>query len=194
MVIPRPGKKHINLFYYQSTTRIWRRLLPFNLVLWIVWWFAPDLPSFQPPKDEIILYAAIISTTIMILFFLMSNKSYVRANRGHVIIGVPFYRVKIPYSYIKSLRITDLKHALNGVKLKKGDIKFILRYAADTPVSALILKELPKPEGIMHIFFPRYMFLAANRGFFFLLEDLMGFNTEFESRLNSARTIEDVTN
>jgi len=184
MVIPRPGKKYINLFYYQSMTRIWRRLLPFNLVLWIVWWFAPSLPSFQPPKDEIVLYAAIASTTIMVLIFLMSNKAYVRANREYMYIGVPFYRVKIPYSYVKSLRITDL--------LEKGDIKFILRYEADTPVSALILKEMPKPEGILHLFLPRYMFLAANRGFFFLLEDLMGFKSEFDSRLKSSRTIEEL--
>lgn len=193
MVKSRTGKKHLLLFYYQTMTRIWKRLLAFALVLWGAWWFAPSLPSFQPPKDEIIYYAGVAVTSIMVIIFLMRRGATIRAEQDHLIIAVPFYRLKIPYSYVKSMRITDLKHALNGVSLKKGDKKFVRRYAGDTPVSALILKEMPKPIGVLHLFFPKYMFLAEGRGMFFLLEDIMGFNAEFESQFNSSRTIEEMS-
>ncbi len=192
MVKEKIGSKYILKFYYQSMDRLWRRLLIFDLVIWLAWWYAPIIPSFRPPVDELLYYLGIIVTVVMLLALLVRRRSYVRANRDHLIVGTPLFRTKISYTTVKSLRITDLKHALIGVNLSRSDKKFIRKFAGNTPVSAIILKEMPKSVFFIRLFFPKYMFLAENRGLFFYVDQIMEFNTEFDDRFNSSIMIGDM--
>lgn len=175
------------LFYFYAIDRLWRRLLIFDAVLWLAWWFAPYSPYLAPPNDQVLFFAGIAIAVFAILFYTLPKRAVVRVEKDQLLVSVPFYTFKIPYAYVKSMQITELKHALKGVEMKKSEIKFLQRFDLKTPVAVLLLKEIPKPVWLLPFFFPSYWFLAEGRGMIFMVENLMAFNNEFNESLTSAR-------
>ena len=181
------GRKHRLLFYKHSMDRIWRSLLLLDFILWISWWFAPYIPAFQPPKDWPLEFGGFAILLMLLIVFYMRNNSFVQARDDYLLIKVPLYRLKIPYSFCETVRTAEMRRVLSGAKLTPGDRRFLKPYRGDTTVLMLILRVYPKSMGILRIFFPRYMFLTDQQGFLLLIKHWIDFSTEFDSRINMAR-------
>jgi hypothetical protein len=182
------GQKHRILFIPHSLNRLWRYLMFLDIVIWVVWWFAPDDPIFAPPRDEYLFYAGIAVLILMLFFFLIRRWGYVQARYDHVRIVVPFYRLKIPYSRIKTVRMEEFRKLFKYRKLKWADKRFLKPYFWKT-VATLHLDKYPKSIRVIRFFMPNHMILPKKAGFLFLLKDYMAFVTEVDSRLNVYRDV-----
>ena len=183
----KSGKKFRLLFYKHAMNRIWRSLLLFDLVLWVVWYFAPYVPAFFV-VDQIIMQAALAVTLLLLISLMMRNAAYVQAREAYVMIKVPFYRLRIKYEETEALRPAELRVALQDAKLSGGDRRFLKAYPGNLTVMALILRQKIRRFG-MRLFLPRYMFLGSEKpGFLLVVRDWMDFSAEFESRVGVARS------
>lgn len=181
---PKPGKKHPILFIPQSFNRVWRHLLLFDILLWVMWWFAPIGGKwlFSPPRDQHLLFAGIVVLILMLFFFVTRNWSYVQAREDHLRVEVPLYRLKIPYSLVKGIRMMEINRLVNFNRLNWADKRFLQKYRRKT-VAALYLTYYPK-GFLMRLFIPRYLFLPKGTGFLFLVREYMVLITEVDALLN----------
>lgn len=183
----RPGKKHRILFISQSINRIWRNLLLIDIILWIVWWFAPyGNPIFAPPNDIYIMYAGVVVLLLMLFFFLIRKWGYVQAKAKHVLVVVPFFRLRIPYKHIESVRMTEFKKLFKYRGLSWANKRFLRPYFRKT-VATLHLNGYPLPYSLIRFFLPTHMILPRDTGFIFPIKDFLKFNTEVDSRLTIQR-------
>ncbi len=183
----KPGKKHKLLFIPHSINRIWRNLLLLVIVLFVLWWFAPYGDIFFGPDwdNYVYLYPGIFFTLLMIFFILIRNWGSIQARPKHVIIQIPFFRIKVPYDIINNVRMTEFKSLFTYRDLNWADKRFLRPYFKNT-VATLYLKRYPKGVGILRIFAP-YLFLSNETGFLFLIRDFVGFNTEVDSRMGAQK-------
>lgn len=183
----KPGKKHRIIFVTHSMNRVWRNLLFAAAVVWIVWWSAPYTGSiFSPPNDFYLEYAGYVLLGLMLLIFLLRNQAWIQAREKHVVIRVPFFRLRIPYANIENVRMSSFRELHRGVALNWSARRFLKPYFRTT-VAALLLKKYPIPPVLLRIFMPNYVFLPKGTGFMVLIKDYIGFNTEVDSRLSAAR-------
>lgn len=184
----KPGKKHRIIFISHSLKRVWRNLLFADLVLWIIWWVAPyfDSPYFLPPNDQYLALGALILLFFMFLAFFLRSRGFIQARDGHILLRVPLFRLKIPYTHVENVRMASFREIYRGVDLNWASRRFLKPYFNET-VATLMLKSFPISSGFLRIFIPSYLFLPKGTGFLVLIKDYIGFNTEVDSRLNEAR-------
>jgi hypothetical protein len=184
----RPGKKHRIIFISHSLKRVWRNLLFADIVLWIVWWVAPysGSPYFLPPNDLYLAIAAIFLLFVMFVVFFLRSRGFVQAREGHILLRVPLFRLKIPYTHVENVRMAAFREIYRGVDLNWAMRRFLKPYFKET-VATIILKTFPMSYGLLRIFIPNYLFTPKGAGFVVLIRDYIGFNTEVDSRLNEAR-------
>ena len=183
----KSGRRHKLLFFRHSMDRIWRAILIFDLVLWAAFWFAIYIPAFMPPRDRTLFLAAEILLILGIIFYLIRNTAYIQAREDHMRLAVPLYRLNIPYGFVQSLRTNEFSQIYTLSELNWSNKRFFRPYFGATMVT-LILRQFPKAPGTLQIFLPKYLFLPKDVGFLFLINDWMGFSTEFDSRMNIYRT------
>lgn len=185
----KPGKKHRIVFVSHSMTRVWRNLLFADIILWIVWWAAPYAGTsyFMPPNDQYLAYAGATILALVILVLLMSGRGYIQARQDHILLRVPLWRLKIPYTHVENVRMAAFREIYRGVDLNWAMRRFLKPYFKET-VATVILKTFPKPYGLLRMVIPNYLFLPKGVGFLVLIKDYIGFNTEVDSRLNEARS------
>jgi hypothetical protein len=184
----KPGKKHRIIFITHSLNRVWRNLLFADVVIWIVWFWAPysGSPYFMPPYDQYLFYAGTILFGLMVLAFLFRKSGYVQAKTNHVLLRVPIFRLRIPFDYIENVRMASFREIYKGVNLNWAARRFLKPYFRET-VATLPLKQFPLAPGLLRIFIPSYLFLPKDTGFLLLIKDYIGFNTEVDSRINVFR-------
>ena len=175
------GKKHKLLFYRHAMDKVWRSLLMFDIILWLIWYIAPLLPTFHPPKDRILFYSGIAIFVMMVIVFFIRNGAYVQARPEHLLLKIPLYSLKIPYGQINGLRTSEMGKVLESGRLRGSDRRFLKPYRRGTTVLSLILWEYPKSETALRLFFPSYMFLKDDKGFLIFIRDWMTLSTEYES-------------
>lgn len=185
----KPGNKHQIIFISHSLKRVWRNLLFADIVLWIVWWVAPysGSPYFLPPNDQYLAYAAIVLLFLMFLVFFLRGRGFIQAREGHILLRVPLFRLKIPYTHVENVRMAAFREIYRDVDLNWSSRRFLKPYFRET-VATLRLRSFPISYGFLRIFIPGYLFLPTGTGFLVLIKDYIGFNTEVDSRLNEARS------
>lgn len=183
----KPGKKHKLLFIPHSINRIWRNLLLLDIVLFVLWWFAPYGDIFFGPDwdNYAYLYPGIVVLILMLFFLMIRNWGYIQARPNHVLIRIPFFRVKVPYNIINHVRMTEFRTLFTYRNLNWADKRFLRPYFKNT-VATLHLKRYPKGSGILRTF-ASYLFLPNEPGFLFLIRDYVGFNTEVDSRMGAQK-------
>ncbi len=177
----KSGKKHKLLFYRHAMDKVWRSLLMFDIILWLIWYIAPLLPSFYPPKDRILFYSGVAVLAMMIIVFFIRNGAYIQARPEYLMLRIPLYRVKIPYNKINGLRTSEMGKVMDSGRLSGSNRRFLKPYRRGTTVMSLIFLEWPKSEVALRLFFPSYMFLKGDKGFLIYIRDWMNLSTEFES-------------
>lgn len=179
----KPGKKHKLMFIPHSINRIWRNLLLLDIVLFVLWWFAPYGDVFFGPDwdNYVYLYPGIVVLILMLFFLLIRNWGSIQARPTHVLITIPFFRLKVPYDIINHVRMTEFRSLFTYRDLNWADKRFLRPYFKGT-VATLHLRKYPGLSGVLRLFTP-YLFLPDEPGFLFLIRDFVGFNNEVDSRM-----------
>ena len=187
----QPGEKHRLIFVRHSLTRLFRNLLFATVIIWGVWWVAPYFPGpFSPPNDQYLFWAGTGLFGLMVFVFLIRQRGFVQARSNHVLIALPFFRVKIPYTNIENVRMVQFKDLYEKKKMSWAQKRFLTHYFAQT-VSTINLHNFPVAEGLLRFFLPTYIFIPNDkgRGFVMYIKHYLEFNTEVDSRLNEYRAV-----
>lgn len=187
----QPGEKHVIIFVRHSLTRLFRNLLFATLIFWIVWWIAPYTPGpFRPPHDKYLYWAGTGLGITTIIVFLLRRRGFVQARSNHILLALPFFRLKIPYSNIENVRMVRFKDLYDREKLSWAQKRFLSPYFHQT-VSTINLHNFPVAEGLLRFFLPSYIFKPRDkgRGFVMYIKHYLEFNTEVDSRLNEFRAV-----
>lgn len=185
------GQKHSMIFIRHSLTRIFRNLIFVNIIIGVVWWVAPYTPGpFQPPNDFYIQWLGIFLVVIMLLALLLRNTSFVQAKPTHILLAIPFFRLKIPYANVQNVRMVQFRDLYDRKKMSWSQKRFLNPYFPKT-VATINLTKFPVAEGLLRIFLPSYLFIPRDkgRGFVIYTKYYLEFNTEVDSRLNAARSM-----
>lgn len=183
------GKKHGLTFVRHSFTRLFRNLLFATLIIWVIWWIAPYTPGpFRPPNDKYLFWAGTIFAVTTLLVFLMRRRGFVQARSNHILLALPLFRLRIPYSHIENVKMTQFKKIYAREKMSWSEKRFLTPYFTQT-VSTIHLHKFPVAEWLLRFFLPAYIFLPKSKGKGFVIHTkfYLEFNTEVDSRLNVAR-------
>lgn len=181
-------RKHRLLFYQHSMDRLSVKLLLLSLIFWVGWWYAPLIPLFRPPQDGFLFWGALFTSLILLISLFLRSRAFVQVQTKQLLIKYPFFRLRIPYSLVKGVRMVEMKKALQGTRLSFSNRRFVKPYH-QTIVATLHLLDYPKPERWLHLFLPRYIFLGRGKGFILHITYWMDFNVEVDSRLS--RSLDD---
>lgn len=187
----KPGARHIIIFVRHSLTRLFRYLLLATLIIWVIWWTAPYSPGpFRPPNDKYLSWAGTALFFVMVIVFLVRHRGFVQARSNHVLLALPLFRLKIPYTNIENMRMAQFKELYDQKKLSWSQKRFLTPYMIHT-VSVINLYNYPVAEGLLRFFLPSYIFLPKEkgRGFVIFTEQYLEFNTEVDSRLNEYKAV-----
>lgn len=187
----KPGNKHSIIFVRHSLTRLFRNLLFATVIIWIVWWLAAYTPGpFRPPNDKYLAWAGIALSTLVLLVFFLRRRGFVQARSNHIMLGLPFFRLKIPYTNVENMSMAQFRDLYAQRKLSWSQKRFLSPYMIHT-VSVINLYQFPLSEGLLRFLLPGYIFLPKEkgRGFVIFTEDYVGFNTEVDSRLNEYKAV-----
>lgn len=185
------GDKHSIIFIRHSLTRIFRNLVFVNIIIGVIWWVAPYTPGpFQPPNDVYIQWLGIFLLIVMILALLLRNSGFVQAKSNHILLAIPFFRVKIPYENVENVRMVQFRDLYDRKKMSWTEKRFLNPYFPKT-VATINLNKFPISEGLLRIFLPNYLFIPREkgRGFVIYTKFYLEFNTEVDSRLNATRSL-----
>ncbi len=185
------GEKHSLIFIRHSLTRVFRNLLFINIIVAVIWWVAPYTPGpFQPPNDVYILWLGEFLLVIMILALLFRNRGFVQAKSNHILLAIPLFRLKIPYSIVENVRMVQFKDLYDKKTMSWSEKRFLSPYFPKT-VATINVNKFPIAEGLMRIFLPSYFFIPRSKGKGFVIHTkyYLEFNTEVDSRLNAARSL-----
>lgn len=182
------GKKHRLLFYRHTMDRLWKLALLLDVVLWLGWWYAKsgEVPPFQPPDDIWLLGAAIFVLFFVLFTFLVRNMGFVQTRKDHLLLATPFFRLKVSYRRIVSVRPVEFRHLYEIRKLSWANQRFLRPYFGRTLV-AVSLKGYPMSLAIMKVFLPAQFFNPRETGFLFLVPDWMSLSTEVDSFIGAWR-------
>lgn len=183
------GEKHRLIFARHSLTRLFRNLLFATLIIWLVWWIAPYTPGpFRPPNDVYLFWAGTIFLAVTLLVFLMRRRGFIQARNNHILLALPLFRLRIPYSHVENVRMTKFKDIYDREKMSWSEKRFLSPYLPKT-VSTISLNNFPVSEWLLRLFLPSYIFLprSKGKGFVIYVDQYLQFNTEVDSRLNAAR-------
>lgn len=187
----KPGERHVIIFVRHSLTRLFRNLLFATVIIWGVWWVVPYFPGpFSPPKDQYLFWGGTGLFAAMVLAFLIRHRGFVQARSNHVLIALPFFRLKVPYTNIEDTRMVQFKDLYERQKMTWAQKRFLTHYFAQT-VSVINLHNFPVSEGLLRFFLPDYIFIPRDkgRGFVMYIKHYLEFNTEVDSRLNEYRAV-----
>lgn len=186
----KSAQKHRIIFIRHSLNRVWRNLIVIDVILWGAWWMAPYTPGdyFKPPNDVYLFIGACALFALVILSMLMRNSGFVQAQSRHVMLAVPFFRLRIPYSNIESVRMVRYQDIWDKKGLSWANKRFMRPYRSQT-VATINLNDYPMSEFLLKLFLPNYLFLPDSKGFIIYTKYYLEFNTEVDSRLNEARSI-----
>lgn len=188
MAAKKAGKKHILLFYKHSMDRVWRALLLLAVFLIPLWFWAPQLLGIEVGSlaDSGLILAMTVSVLGTVFALLVRKLAYIQVKSDHVLLATPFMRLKVPFRILKSLRPIELGSLYDPRRLSWADRRFLLPYYGQT-VMSLLVKDYPRPLGVLKLFLPRFMFNPKERGFVLLVKDWMGLTTEVDSMLGVYR-------
>jgi hypothetical protein len=184
------GEKHPIIFIRHSLTRVFRNLIFINLIIAIIWWVAPYTPGpFQPPNDFYLQWLGIFLLVVMILALLFRNSGFVQARSNHILLAIPFFRLKIPYSIVENVRMVQFRDLYDRKKMSWSEKRFLNPYFPKT-VATINVNKFPLAEGLLRFFLPSYLFIPREKGKGFVIHTqyYLEFNTEVDSRLNVARS------
>lgn len=187
----KAGEKHVIIFVRHSLTRLYRHLLIDSLLVWGLWWAAAYVPGpFRPPNDKYLAWAGTALLILMLFVFLIRQRGFVQARSNHVLLALPFFRLKIPYTNIENMRMSQFRDLYDQSKLSWSQKRFLTPYMIHT-VSVIHLHNYPVSEGLLRFFLPSYIFLPKEkgRGFVIFTEQYLAFNTEVDSRLNEYKAV-----
>ncbi|MBN2045080.1 MAG: hypothetical protein JW757_08685 [Anaerolineales bacterium] len=183
------GKKFRIIFVRHSLTRIFRNLLFATVMVLILWWVAPYTPGFfRPPNDIYFLWAAVLFMVLMIFSLFFRNGSFVQARPQHLVIKVPFMRLRIPYDLVENVRMVVFKDLYDKKKMTWAQRRFLNPYLPRTVVR-INLNKYPISPLLIQLFMPNYLILPADKGKGFVIytKQYLELSTEIDSRLNAAR-------
>jgi len=185
------GEKHTLIFVRHSLTRLFRNLLFATVIIWGVWWVAPYFPGpFSPPNDQYLFWGGVGLAALTIFVFFIRRRGFVQARSTHILIAMPFFRLKVPYTNIENVRMDQFKDLYEKEKMSWAQKRFLSPYFAQT-ISTIHLHNFPVSEGLLRFFLPDYIFIPRDkgRGFVMYIRHYLEFNTEVDSRLNEYRAV-----
>jgi hypothetical protein len=182
------GSKHRNIFIRHSLNRVWRNLIVIDIIVWGVWWSAAYTEGpFRPPNDIYLLIAGCVLLVLVVLAILLRSSAFVQAKTKHVLLSVPFFWVRIPYTHIESVRMVKYQDIFEKKRLSWANKRFMRPYRHQT-MATINLNKYPMPEFLIKVFLPNYMFLPEGKGFLIFTKYYLEFNTEVDSRLSEIRS------
>jgi hypothetical protein len=157
-----------------------------TLTLGAFWFFGPWLGMYPPGSqtDILLMVGTLLSLGLMLWALLTRNFAAVMVYPDHVRLVTPLMRLKISYKRMRSVKPSDIRLVYQDVRLSWADKRFLKPYYGQTVIT-LAVRDFPIPEWVMKLFLPKYYFLPKERGYLLLIEDWMGFSTEFDSALSA---------
>ena len=187
-----PKRKHGDRFrlllYYRMIGR--HRLIVFLLAAILLGlWYAIDsgLVSWSHPLSSGLLFAAGFICLCFWLFTLLGPlQSYAQPREDHLRVQTPFYRLKIPYANIRSVRPIEMRKAFPPASMGGSQRGFLDPYFMRTAV-AVDLQGMPKLSPLLRVFFHKFVFSQDSPGVVLLVENWIALSHQLSNRIDSWR-------
>lgn len=178
----KSGKRHPLLLYRRFMDRLWGAALPFTMVLLAVWlvtyFFEIDLWGLN--SDLWLLVGILVSALLALVAYFAGKLAYVQARQDYLLVATAFFRLKISYRRVLSVRASAFHQVFPPNKLGWAEKNFLEPFWADT-VLVMELKNYPLAEWILRLNFPRFMFNPSATGLILQVEDWMALSAEIDT-------------
>jgi hypothetical protein len=182
------GDRFRLLLYYRMIGR--HRLIVFLLAaISLGLWYGIDsgLVSWPHPISTGLLFAAGFICLCFWLFTLLGPmQSYAQAREDHLRVQTPFFRLKIPYANIHSVRPIEIRKAFPPATLRASQRGFLDPYFARTAV-AVDLQGMPKTSPMLRLFFHKFIFSQDSPGIVLLVDNWIALSHQLSNRIDSWR-------
>ena len=111
---------------------------------------------------------------------------YVQAHATHLLIAIPFIRVKTSYRRVRGVRSKEFHRLLDLENMHWSERRYLEPYLAETVV-VVELSEFPFSRTLLKILFPNQMLNPGVPGYVFIVEDWMSLSLEIDSRHDDFR-------
>jgi len=193
------GRKYRLTIYEYMLNRWWPVTLLVAVFIFInvgalwgtEWYFVNPaenpLPTLSSVNGTVMLAVGVISL-VFSLFLLFTRKlAYIQLFDDHLRMATPFLRLNISYKRI--LRSTTAQlYSLFPPKSLSSWNRDLLGPISRKTVVVIHLTSYPLPRAVLRLFLSPFFFYDKTSHFVLILEDLMSFNTELDSRRSAGKT------
>lgn len=182
------GDRFRLLLYYRMIGRHRLTVLLLAVILLGLWYgIDSELVSWSHPVSAgLLLAAGFISFCFWLFTLLGPLQSYAQAREDHLRVQTPFFRLKIPYANIHSVRPIEMRKAFPPSSLRASQRGFLDPYFMRTAV-AVDLQGMPKPSPMLRVFFHKFIFSQDSPGIVLLVENWIALSHQLSNRIDSWR-------
>lgn len=173
---PSQGKRHPLLLQQElNEQNFWPCLLLLAVSGGLLAWNPEPFAGYRPHLIAIL----VASGLILILTSLLRLRAYARCREETLLIQLPFLRLEIPYSMVKTSRPAEFYRTFPPSEQRWTQRRF-LRSLWHRTVVVVELERWPRPRFWLRLWLSKYMLCPDAVGLVLPVRDWMAFRTEFD--------------
>lgn len=140
----------------------------------------------HPLSTGLLLTAAFIAFVFWLFTLLGPLQSYAQPREDHLRLQTPFFRLKIPYQHVHSVRPIEIRKAFPPSSMSGSQRAFLRPFFACTAVT-VDLQGMPRPSPLLRIFFHKFVFAQDSPGIVLLVDNWLGLSHQLSNRIDTWR-------
>lgn len=173
---PKRGKRHPLLFQQRLNEQIfWPSILIIGLSSALLIWNPARLEPYRST-----LSLALVSTGLTLaLTFLYRLRAYAQCSSDSLLIQLPFHRLTIPYTGIKTVRPTELYRMFPPEQQNWTQRSFLRGLFGET-VIVVEMEQLPRSHVWLRLWMSKYMLCPERVGLVLAVRDWLAFRAQLD--------------
>lgn len=188
MTTHQAGDKFRLLLYQRSIQRYRRLSFTLALLLLVLWYPVSRNDLSWPPSTSSgwLLFGGLVSLIYWFITIFGPRMAFAQAQKDHLRLQTPFYKLRISYQRIQNTRPVDIKKMFPPASLRKRDL-WLLKPFFGTTALGVNLHDWPIRPGILRLFF-NSLFLANDQtGLVLVIEGWMELSNQIQDRIGVSR-------
>ena len=189
----KPGKRYPLLLYTRLLDMYrWAAFL-LAVCFFVIAWIARGgkVPYLPPSAEPWALLGGSVSAAFFVFTLFGQYMAYVQCRPTHLRIQTAIFRLNVSYTRISEVRPVDFNQLFPPSRQPWSQRRYLEDLFGQTGIG-LTLKSFPMDEGLLRLFYNRYMFLPDRTGFLLLANDWMDLSAQIGHyrELNLAKRVE----
>ena len=177
------------LLLYERRMHGYRRTaMLFALVLLGLWFVVINgfLEWFPDSIAPWLLIGCLVALGFSIFAWMAPNFTYVHPRQDHLRLQTPFFRLKIPYREINTIRSINFGKMFPPASLRGRDRWLLSPFMLSTAL-AIDMQDWPARPGLLRFFLGRYFLATDQTALLFLVRDWMSLSNQITTLMDTWR-------